>query len=111
MNIWLDDTRFAPEGWIHLHNITEVENFIKPIRHLKDFSIDTMSFDFNLGHEKKGIDVLKYLANLCISDNSARFWPKKILYHTNDPQGRKIMTDFVAGFEKEILTTLSKNNW
>lgn len=103
MNIWLDDIRFAPIGWIHLHNFDEVEKFIHPTSNQDDFPIDTMSFDFNLGHEKLGIDVLKYIANLCVQDKTGRFWPKKILFHTNDSAGRKIMMDFVLRFEKEIL--------
>lgn len=99
MNIWLDDVRTAPEGWTHLHNIDEVEKFIKSVHNQKDFCIETMSFDFHLSHPKRGIDVMKYLVDLCAKEKTKRFWPKIVLYHSNDPKGVEIMKLFVANFE------------
>ncbi len=103
MNIWLDDQRKAPAGWVHLRNIEEVEQFIKSVLGLKDFHIDGMSFDFHLCHPKKGIDVMKYLADLCSQNKTGKFWPKTVLYHSNDPEGVKVMRAFAISFEKEIL--------
>lgn len=104
MNIWLDDQRNAPEGWLHTHNIDELERLLETVRGQKDFYIDTMSFDFHLSHPKRGIDVMKYLADLCRQSNTRRFWPKKVLYHSNDPEGVEIMRTFTETFEKEILS-------
>ena len=103
MNIWLDDQRKAPEGWLHLHNIEEVEQLIESVHDLKDFHINIMSFDFHLSHPKDGIDVMVYLAKLCSKSNTSRFWPKTVRYHSNDPKGVEVMRDFVISFEKEIL--------
>ncbi|MDP3982766.1 MAG: hypothetical protein Q8Q65_01680 [bacterium] len=108
MNIWLDDQRKAPEGWVHLHNIEEVEQLIKSVHRQKDFHIGTMSFDFHLSHPKRGIDVMKYLVELCDRDDTRRFWPKRVLYHSNDPEGVEVMRAFVISFEKEILPKYSK---
>jgi|SRR3989304_3310873 len=101
MNIWLDDQRKAPEGWVHLHNIEEVEHLVQAIRGLSDFYIETMSFDFHLSHPKRGVDVMKYLADQCRQNKTMRFWPKTVLYHSNDPKGVKIMQVFSMDFEKE----------
>ena len=108
MNIWLDDQRKAPDGWLHLHNAEEVEQLIQFVRGLKDFYIDTMSFDFNLSHPKNGVDVMKYLADQCSQKNTGKYWPKTILYHSNDPDGVAAMRAFVISFEKEILSKYSE---
>ena len=103
MNIWLDDQRKAPEGWIHLHNFDEVERLIQSVCGLKGFYIDTMSFDFHLSHPKRGIDVMKFLSDQCNQNKTNKFWPKVVLYHSNDPEGVKIMRAFAVNFQKEIL--------
>src|SRR3989344_3540432 len=101
VNIWLDDQREAPAGWVHLHNIEEVEQLIKSVRGLKDFYIESMSFDFHLSHPKRGIDVMKYLVEQCSQNNTRRFWPKTVLLHSNDPEGVEVMRAFQIDFEKE----------
>lgn len=103
MNIWLDDQRNAPKEWTHLHNIDELEHLIQSTRKSKGFYIEIMSFDFHLSHPKRGIDVMKYLAELCSQENTRRYWPRTVLYHSDDPKGVKIMTAFTINFEKEIL--------
>lgn len=108
MNIWLDDKRNAPHGWVHLHNFDEVARFIETVRELKGFFIDQMSFDFHLSHPKKGVDIMKYLVDLCSQENSRRFWPKKVLYHSNDPKGIQEMKAYALNFEKEILIKFSE---
>lgn len=45
---------------------------------------------------------MKYLAELCIKGKTKKFWPKKILYHSSDPKGVKIMTEFAKEFEKSV---------
>src|SRR3989304_8206915 len=103
VKIWLDDQRNAPEGWIHLHNIEEVEKLIELVGGMDDSSIDTMSFDFHLSHPKNGLDVMKYFADLCIKGKPKNFWPKTILYHSNDIEGVRVMKSVTESFEKEIL--------
>ena len=103
VNIWLDDMRVAPEGWVHLHNIEEVEFLVRSSRGLEDFYIDKMSYDFHLNHPKLGIDVMKYLADLCVKEKTKKYWAKTILYHSNDVNGIEIMRSFAESFEKEIL--------
>ena len=104
MNIWLDDQRVAPQGWMHLHNLDEVKKLIELVGKHKDFFIEVMSFDYHLGHPKKGVDVMKYLTNLCIQNNTSKFWPKTVLYHSNDPEGVKIMKEFAKSFNRDVLT-------
>jgi len=53
INIWLDDQRNAPNGWIHLHNIEEVEKRIGLVLEFDVFSIDTMSTEFAEGFDSE----------------------------------------------------------
>jgi hypothetical protein len=99
MNIWLDDQRDAPHGWAHVHNLDELKTLIDAVSQNSDFYVDTMSFDFHLSHPKKGVDVMRYLANLCISAQNKRFWPRTVLYHSNDPEGVETMRAFATEFE------------
>ncbi len=101
MNIWLDDQRPGPEGWVHLHNLKEVEILVNTSSTLKDFSIDIMNFDYHLSDDKTGLDVMKYLAVLCRQNKTRKFWPKRVLYHSDDKDGAKLMTAFEIKFEKE----------
>ncbi|MBI2676873.1 MAG: hypothetical protein HYX21_02940 [Candidatus Yanofskybacteria bacterium] len=52
---------------------------------------------------------MKYLANLCNqTTNSRKFWPKTMLYHSNDPEGVEITRAFTTSFEKETLPKYSE---
>ena len=100
MNIWLDDIRQAPEGWVHVHNLDELDALVKKLG--EKFEIDVMSFDYHLAHPKRGIDVMKYLADLCAQEKTRRYWPKEVRYHTNDPKGEEEMRTFAIEFESKI---------
>ena len=106
MKIWLDDVRTAPEGWIHMHNIDEMEKVIEIMMQKADLFIDEMSLDFHLAHPKNGVDVMKFLADLCKDNNTPRFWPKIIYYHSNDPNGVKIMKEFAESVNKNLLSQI-----
>lgn len=108
MNIWLDDQRPGPEGWVHLHNFKEVEILINTARTLNNFSIEIMNFDFHLSDDKSGLDVLKYLGDMCVRYKTRKFWPKTITYHSDDRKGIKTMAEFAANFAAEIPAKLSK---
>lgn len=99
MNIWLDDQREAPKGWIHLHNFKEVEQLINLSHQAPNFRIDTMSFDFNLSDSKNGLDVMKYLYK------TKKLWPKKILLHSTDPKGLKKMSDYLTSIDLTLISS------
>ena len=78
MNIWLDDIRQVPEGWVHIHNLDELEKLVKKLG--KNFKVDVMSFDYHLAHPKRGIDVMtSFSASLSIS-KFYHFSPKRAIF-------------------------------
>ena len=103
INIWLDDIRKAPDGWIHLKNIEGVKTVAEVMLQKEDLFIKSMDFDFHLSHPKRGVDVMQYLADLCVQNKTRRFWAKTVLLHSNDQNGNKIMKEFARKFEKEVL--------
>lgn len=103
IKIWLDDARKAPDGWIHLKNIEGVKKIVEVMLQNEDLFIEVMDFDFHLNHPKRGVDVMKYLADLCVQNKTKRFWAKTVILHSNDPNGNKIMEEFAKKFEDEIL--------
>lgn len=106
MKIWLDDQRTAPNGWIHIHNIEEVERIVEIMIAKKDLTIDEISYDFHLSHPKSGLDVMKVFSEECIKNKTSRFWAKTIHYHSTDPKGIKIMKEYARKFESEVLPNL-----
>lgn len=94
VNIWLDDLRPAPEGFIHVHNMDEV------VRLLKDTSdpVWVMSFDHDLGEGATGYDVIKFIA-----DQFLDRYPREVRAHSANPVGRGAILQFDACVRRELL--------
>jgi hypothetical protein len=75
MKLWVDDERPAPSGWTHAHNYREATGY------LYTGKVDTISLDHDLGEDKSGYDIAKFLVE-------QRIWPRIIYIHTMNPVGR-----------------------
>ena len=80
LKIWLDDVRPAPEGYLHAWNY---ESAIYLIEHLSclENDIELISFDHDLGENKSGYDVAKYIVENNIQINGYKV-------HSANPVGR-----------------------
>lgn len=78
--IWLDDVRPAPKGYLHAWNY---ESAIYLIEHLSclENDIELISFDHDLGENKSGYDVAKYIVENHIPI-------KEYKVHSANPVGR-----------------------
>lgn len=76
MKIFLDDIREAPEGWIRVHSYEEA------IEGLKTGRVEQISLDNDLGTEKEGYDVAKWIEQQTFETN---FRPPKIWVHSANP--------------------------
>jgi len=83
LKIWLDDSRNAPEGWIHVKTAGAC---LCTLILLKD-RIDALSLDHDLGEETlgSGDDVVLWLAE------HPEYFPKKIYVHSANAAGRQNM--------------------
>lgn len=76
MKIYLDDVREAPKGWIRVHTYEEA------IEGLKTGRVEQISLDNDLGTEKEGYDVAKWIERQTFETN---FRPPKIWIHSANP--------------------------
>ena len=79
MYIWLDDLRRAPDGFIHVRNLAELQELIV----LNSDVIEVMSFDHDLGEgEIDGYGIAKWFAK-----NYLERWPLEVRVHSDNPPG------------------------
>jgi hypothetical protein len=79
VKIYLDDLREAPEGWIRVLTYEEA------IEGLKTGKVEQISLDNDLGTEKEGYDVVKWIEQQVFETN---FRPPKIYTHSANPVAR-----------------------
>jgi hypothetical protein len=100
--LWLDDTRPAPEGWVHAKTVPEA------IEVLRAGPVECASLDHDLGHcgylpvellpegateapyrELTGMILCEWMA-------ATNIWPKYVLLHTANSKARGDMAIFLS---------------
>ena len=83
VNIWLDDIRPAPSGYIWCKSVKEAQNI------LLSKIVENMSLDHDLGTKQNGYDLVKWMA----ANNK---WPKnKPIVHSRNPVGQTNMESVI----------------
>lgn len=99
MKIFLDDIRNPlDQTW------TIVRNFNDCIYLLSNFVCDVISLDHDLGTEKTGYDVAKWIEERVYLEDMAGFEAPKIMIHSANPVGRKNIEaciESIIRFKKE----------
>lgn len=92
MNVFLDDEREPPNGFILVRNIYECIEF------LRSGEVEILSLDHDLGDGKKtGYDLVKYMVEHNI-------YPSKAVYiHTMNPVGRENMYKTLVRYAPKYL--------
>jgi hypothetical protein len=93
INLYLDDLRSCPEGF------TEARDYLQCINLLLNNRIYIMSFDHDLGEEKTGYDIAKYIVEQGIDNPD--FWPREIYIHTSNPVGRSNIYQLFERYKPE----------
>lgn len=88
INIWLDDVRPAPDGWIWAKDVGSCFYFLE--EHQDQVGI--MSLDHDLGTRTTGYDLAKLLCE------NPMLFPKEIYLHTSNPVGRTNMFQLLRRF-------------
>jgi hypothetical protein len=96
LKIWLDDVRPAPKGYLHAWNY---ESAIYLIEHLSclENGIELISFDHDLGENKSGYDVAKYIV-----ENNIKINRYKV--HSANPVGRFNIEQLLDHYGYEMYT-------
>lgn len=94
MRLYVDDIRPCPEGFVLARSYEEAVEIILRKR------IRVLSLDHDLGQEKSGYDLCKFLVENCL--DSRIEWPDEIYLHTDNPVGRNNMLQLLAHYAPEI---------
>jgi len=80
MNLWVDDERDPPDGWVW------VKTSLDAIKALRTCQFETISFDHDLGDGGTGYDVLLYLEAEVF--RNPKYKCPKMFVHSANPVGR-----------------------
>lgn len=94
LKIYLDDERKSPEGWIQVFSYQECINM------LCQFNPTNLSLDHDLGEEKTGYDVIKWIEQKVFKDSN--YQPPIIVIHSANPAGRQNMERGIKSIQKIV---------
>jgi hypothetical protein len=102
MNLWVDDTRDAPD-----HTWVVARNYDDAMHYLRGHQVVMLSLDHDLGYywdgkintrfnptEKTGYDICKSMVD-------EGLWPKFIYFHTMNPVGEENMRQLLTHYAPE----------
>ena len=90
INLYIDDLRKVPDNFIC------ARNYNKAINYLNNYNINILSLDHDLGEEKTGYDIVKYICMNNIKINS-------IYIHTDNVVGRENMYSTLIAAQKRSI--------
>lgn len=97
--LWVDDLRGIPNNYIGEYHTVIARNYNEAIRELKRFKYDIISLDHDLGEEKSGYDICKYIIENNIHCNEFRI-------HTRNPVGRDNMVQLLRRYTNSIIRVM-----
>ena len=93
--LFIDDLR-TPVGFEDFDNVYVARTYSEAIDALWTETFDLVSFDHDLGEEKTGYDICKYIIENNIPCDEYRI-------HTSNPVGRKNITDLLSRYTNAII--------
>lgn len=94
-NLYLDDLRPIPDGFVGVRSYVEFVNYISQ-NGLPDF----ISFDHDLGLEESGFDCAKWLVNYCL-DTDYRL--PQFDVHSQNPVGKENILSLLNNFNNKVF--------
>jgi hypothetical protein len=102
VNIYLDDIRPAPEGFLLARNPKEFWELF----HQHKGNIDILSFDHDLGEKyHTGYYILKSLVEYCV-ECPCDVWPRVFNFHTDNPVGMQNMIQLILANKPAKVTVM-----
>lgn len=94
MKLYIDDVRITPKGFERTYTYEESINFI-----VKYGCPDLISFDHDLGEEKSGLDIVKWLVEYDMNNNIIHS-DFSFICHSGNPVGKKNIENFLNNYLK-----------
>ncbi|WP_124118497.1 cyclic-phosphate processing receiver domain-containing protein [Paenibacillus xylanexedens] len=98
INIWLDDVRPAPDGWLWAKNASECYEMLS--RHVGEVGILSLDHDLGDFNQPTGYDLVNAI---CYDLESTDLLPRSIYLHTANPVGRDNMYSALTNFYRLAL--------
>lgn len=102
--LWIDDYRNPFENdWLNFSpigkncNVVWVKSYHQAIKYLSNFWPDAICFDHDLGENKSGYDIAKFVVNKCIDEKLPL---PKYFCHSANPVGRQNILGILQNYEK-----------
>lgn len=89
--LWIDDLRGIPNNYIGEYHTVIARSYNEAIHELHRFRYDIICLDHDLGEEKTGYDICKYIIENNIHCNEYRI-------HTSNPVGRDNMLQLLRNY-------------
>lgn len=89
--LYVDDIRQVPNSFNDYYNVTKVTNYVDAIQELQKSCFEYIDLDHDLGEEKTGYDICKY-----IIENNIQC--KTLYIHTSNPVGRYNMEQLIKRY-------------
>lgn len=89
--LWVDDLRGIPNNYIGEYNVKIAHNYKEAIYALNNITFDIICLDHDLGEEKTGYDICKYML-----EHKIRC--KEVRIHTRNPVGRQNMIQLLRHY-------------
>lgn len=96
LKVFLDDMRDCPDGF------TLARSYEACLLLLDTQDVDVLSLDHDLGSEKTGYDVCKYVVEKWFLGQSQQ--PIEIFLHTDNPVGRDNMYQLLSRYKPENVS-------
>ena len=94
--LWIDDLRGIPNSYIGEYHTVIARSYNEAIKELHRFRYNIICLDHDLGEEKTGYDVCKYIVENNIQCDEFRI-------HTSNPVGRKNMTELLQRYTRALI--------
>lgn len=111
MNVYLDDLRWCPDGYVLAKNYDECIDL------LEHNQVEVASFDHDLGewgyYARDGYSICKWLCYQ-YKVNNLNYFPKIIYLHSANPVGRKNMYELLNRYKPddvEVYEDLKQDGW
>jgi hypothetical protein len=99
-NVWVDDVRKEPNDWVRCYNAEEAIELLQEA-HETGQRINVLSLDHDMGDGKTGYDVLKWIEENTVLDDSY-MPPQRILVHSDNAGARPMMSLAVESIKRKF---------
>lgn len=94
--LWVDDIRPIPNEYLMKYHTSIAKTYDEAIHELHRFRYNVICLDHDLGNDKTGYDICKYIVENHI-------WCDEFRIHTQNPVGRQNMVQLLQRYTNAVI--------